>query len=97
MLDWCWYADDLVLSFDDKKSLQKGIAILDEVFTRYRLSINTSKTKSMILNQQYQEQEYPTSIASLRGEKLENIKSYKYLGCEIKYDESLQPSQLGLT
>jgi hypothetical protein len=41
----------------------------------------------MILNQQYQEQEYPTSIASLRGEKLENIKSYKYLGCEIKYDE----------
>ena len=87
VLEWCGYADDLVLSFDDEKSLQKGIAILDEVFTRYRLSINTSKTKSMILNQQYQEQEYPTSIASLRGEKLENIKSYKYLGCEIKYDE----------
>ena len=53
VLDWCGYADDLVLSFDDEKSLQKVIANLDEVFTKYRLSINTSKTKSMILNQQF--------------------------------------------
>ena len=31
--------------------------------------------------------EYPSTIASLNGETLENVKSYKYLGCEIKFDE----------
>ena len=63
-----------------------GLQLLDETFTRYRLSINISKTKSMILNQQYESRDYPISIASLRGCPLENVKIYTYLGCEIKYD-----------
>ena len=86
-LDWCDYADDLQLAFEDEESLQTGIVILDEIFRKYRLNINTSKPKTMILNQQYEEREYPTSIATLRGKQLENVTTYRYLGCEIKYDE----------
>ena len=41
----------------------------------------------MILNQQYEGREYPSSISSLRGNDLENVESYRYLGCEVKYDE----------
>ena len=41
----------------------------------------------MILNQQYEEREYPQTISKLRGYELENVKIYRYLGCEIKYDE----------
>ena len=87
-LDWTGYADDLMLTFDDLESLQKGLKILDELLRQYRLKINTSKTKTMIFNQQLDQTEYPTTIASLGGEKLENVKVYKYLGSDIKFDES---------
>ena len=86
-IDWCGYADDLLLVFEDEDSLRKGVKLLDEIFTRYRLDINTSKTKTMILNQQYEEREYPATISTLRGCELENVKTYRYLGCEVKYDE----------
>jgi hypothetical protein len=36
------------LAFDDIESLRQGIEILDETFRRYRLSINSSKTKTTI-------------------------------------------------
>ena len=85
--DWYGYADDLLLVFDDEDSLRKGVKLLDEIFKRYRLSINISKTKTMILNQQYEGREYPSTISSLRGNDLENVESYRYLGCEVKYDE----------
>ena len=83
-VDWCGYADDLVLVFDDIESLRKGIKVLDDVYTTWWLKINTSKTKTMILNKKG---EYESTITSLNGEPLENVKSYKYLGCEIRYDE----------
>ena len=51
-LDWSGYADNLMIFFDDEDSLCRGVGILDATFKIYRLSINTSKTKTMILNQQ---------------------------------------------
>ena len=86
-MDWCGYADDLVLVFDDEGSLRKGLRLLDQTFRRYRLKITTSKIKTMIFNQQYENREYPVSIASLGDQKLDNVKTYRYLGAEIKYDE----------
>ena len=83
-VDWCGYADDLLLVFDDSESLQKGINLLNETFNAWRLKINVSKTKTMILNN---EGDYPSSIATLDGEPVENVKNYKYLGCEVKFDE----------
>ena len=87
IVDWIGYADDLLLFFDDEESLCKGIQLLDEIFNRYRLAINVTKTKSMILNNQYRQTDYPPFIAKLRGEKLNNVVTYRYLGCELKYDE----------
>ena len=87
--DWSGYADDLLLFFDDEESLNFGLHLLDKTFTRYKLTINISKTKSMILNQQYENRDYPISIVSLRGYPLENVKVYTYLRCDIKYDEPL--------
>ena len=88
-LDWTGYADDLMITFDDKDSLQRGITILDELFAQYGMKINVTKTKTMIFNQQItNDQEYPTTIASLGGKALENVKVFRYLGCDIKFDES---------
>ena len=67
VVDWSGYADDLLLFFDGEESLNVGLQLLDETFSRYRLSINISKTKSMILNPQYESRNYPISIVSLRG------------------------------
>ena len=86
-MDWSGYADDLVLVFDDEESLRKAVKLLNEVFNRYRLKINPSKTKTMIFNQQYENRNYPTSIATLDGQILENVKTFRYLGVEVKHDE----------
>ena len=40
----------------------------------------------MILNQQQESGEYPTTIGFLKGKDLENVKTYRYLGCEMKFD-----------
>ena len=41
----------------------------------------------MIFNQQYEDREYPTSIAVLGERRIENAKMYRYLGSEIRFDE----------
>ena len=41
----------------------------------------------MIMNQQLDNGEYPESIGQLEDKPLENVKNYRYIGCEIKYDE----------
>ena len=86
IIDWSGYADDLMLFFDDENSLRLGLKILDETFQRYRLKINPSKTKTMILNHQYTGINYPCSISTLGDKQLENVKAYRYLGCEIEFD-----------
>ena len=96
-MDWVGYADDLVFVFDDEESLRKGVKQLDQIFCRYRLKINPSKTKTMILNQQFENRDYPISIASLGDQKLDNVKTYRYLGAEIKYDEpTTGPAEMNL-
>lgn len=86
-IDWSGYADDLMLFFEDEDSLRCGIDILAATFKRYRLSINHSKTKTMILNQQYEIRDYPPTISSLGDKQLENVRKYRYLGCEIEYNK----------
>ena len=85
-VDWIGYADDLVLIFDDVKSLQRGLTLLNDIFTRFQLSINVSKTKTMIFGH---EGEYPTSIASLNDIHVDNVSEFRYLGALIDYKSHL--------
>ena len=41
----------------------------------------------MIINQQDKKRNYPTSIATLDGEMLEHVKTFRYLEVEVKDDE----------
>ena len=88
ILDWIGYADDLTLMFEDLKSLRKGLGILNKTFERFGLTINISKTKTMIINYDTTSIPYPETIASLSEEKIENVKEFPYLGYTIKYDEA---------
>ena len=62
---WCDYADDLIVFMLDIHSLQRATAILDEVFTNYRVCISVSKTETMVLNHMLLEDEYRDTIISL--------------------------------
>jgi hypothetical protein len=89
-VDWSGYADDLELFFDDQKNLEKGLELLNETFERYNLAINVSKTKTMIFNYKYLNSDsstYPECIVSLNNVPVENVKVFRYLGDDIKFDE----------
>ena len=87
-IDWIGYADDVALAFEDIKNLKIAINILNEVLETYHLEINAKKTKTMILNHQYMDDEYPAVVVRLGNNKpIENVKSFIYLGCTIKYNE----------
>ena len=87
-IDWIGYADDLLIAFEDRKSLQNSLDILNQTFSRFSLTINVSKTKSMIIKYQVESQEYLTSISRLNGKDIENVRTFLYLGCNIKFDEA---------
>ena len=89
-MDWVGYADDLGLVFEDVENLQKGLGALDESFKRYHLTINVTKTKTMILNYQHINNDcttYPKTISTLKNIPVENVSKFRYLGDEIKYNE----------
>jgi len=86
IIDWLGYADDLALFFMDEESLKQGLKLLDETFKRFHLAINVSKTKTMILN--FNEGgDYPTTISSLAGANVDNVEVFRYLGCNICWNE----------
>ena len=87
IIDWIGYADDINIAFKDQSNLEKGARILNTVFKRFKLEINLGKTKTMIFNFNDANLEYPESILSLDGVRIDNVKEFKYLGSKVKFDE----------
>ena len=74
------YADDIVLLSTSKKGLQKALDITEEYCKKWRLTINHSKTKSMIFSRG--NQKIKTTF-TINGNELENVKEFKYLGITV--------------
>ena len=54
-------------------------------------SDNSNKENSavpMIFNFKREDQAYPQSLCSLMNLKLDNVESFKYLGCQIQYNQA---------
>ena len=77
-IPWSGYADDLSL-----EGLQKCIELLDEIFSVFGLTINNTKTETMILNADV----VLPSITKLRGVDLKNVSMFRYLGAYINCKE----------
>ena len=84
--DWLGYADDLVLVFEDNVTLQRALDEINFTFERFSLKINSTKTKTMIFNHSVTA-DYPETIARVGGEDIENVKEFRYLGSNIRFDQ----------
>ena len=72
----------------NRDNLRHGLRLLDDTFKRYHLTINVTKTKTMILNFDQQTVDYPSSISSLDDVSVDNVEVFRYLGCHIRFDEA---------
>ena len=85
--DECAYADDLGLVAWNQSDLQLCINIIGTVFTEFGLSINITKTETLIFNwQNTTDETYPESIATINNIKIKNMQNFKYLGVWLNND-----------
>ena len=74
------YADDLILLSETKDGLQKLIDTLGNYCEKWKLEVNTKKTKIMIFNRG---NKLIKSELRHKNVVLENVKKFKYLGFSI--------------
>ena len=68
--------------FRTKIALQKGMEIVENVFTRYGLTLSRKKTETMVVNGGHCDTN-SESIITLGNQKIKNVKEFKYLGVKI--------------
>lgn len=73
------YADDTVVLTNSRNDLQHNLDKINEQCDKYGLRINTKKTKLMIISRE----EIIEEEILIRGEKIERVPKFKYLGCFI--------------
>ena len=82
--DDCGYADDLGLLCWTLQDLQTCMDLLNNTFTEFGLNINIDKTKTMVINHcSLTEYNYPESIITLNGEKIDNDSNTLEYGFQI--------------
>jgi len=75
------YADDISLVCDDIKSLRAAVTLMDVTFVRWGLTIS-KKTKVLVVGKDAAEQS-PDAVITIRGEVLEVVSQFKYLGRKL--------------
>jgi hypothetical protein len=88
------FADDVVIISETKEGLQESLHCIAHYSEKWRLKINTDKTKVMVFNKNGK----MTCDNFLLGEKaLETVKTYTYLGIEFNNCGSFNNAMLTLS
>jgi len=74
------YADDLILFSETPSGLQKCLDILQNYCNKWKLTVNASKTKTMVM---HNGKNITNSHFYFNGEEIMNTDHYKYLGTII--------------
>jgi len=80
------YADDLAILSWSSEDLKIRVQVLNEVFKEFGLTINISKTETLIFNWD-DDNTYPESILTIDGQSIKNSKTFRYLGVILQYNE----------
>ena len=81
------FADDIVVNAEDEEEAGVLVDRLDRTTTRYKMEIGPGKTKVMT--------NYPNGFQrqiKKKGQRLEEVENFKYLGARIKTRDSFQDS-----
>ena len=78
------YADDLVILSESATGLQKSIDSLNDYCDKWGLTINSSKTKTIILNPKRN----TNNLFLLNGKDLDSVKEIAYLGIVLNQNGS---------
>ena len=84
---WFGYADDLALTANSKEKLQVASDLLYGLLKRFGLVVSLDKTKTMVLNYQGKDEDYPSVVVHMDGKPIENVKHFVYLGATIAFNE----------
>jgi hypothetical protein len=77
----CAFADDMVILSGSELGLQRNVNIWNDMLKKYDMKINVQKSKVMMTATE--EEELKTEI---EGEKMDQVKEFKYLGVVIQSD-----------
>ena len=81
------YCDDIFLMAESIEELQVMTTVLEELFTKFGLTISVKKTKTLILNYTGKKDDYPKTIIKIQNSMIDNITTFKYLGVKINCTE----------
>ena len=82
------YADDISLACDTADKLKEAVTTMDATFLRWGLTISTKKTKVLVVGRNAAAQA-ADSVITLRGDPLEVVSHFKYLGSVFTSDCTL--------
>ena len=82
------YADDISLACDTAEKLRVAVTTMDATFLRWGLTISTKKTKVLVVGRNAAAQA-AESVITLRGDQLEVVSQFKYLGSVFTSDCTL--------
>lgn len=75
------FADDMALLAESEKMLRGMLFNLDGVMGEYGMRINVEKTKCMVIGR-----EHKNIDVKIKGHRVEQVESFKYLGCLLTED-----------
>ncbi|DBA87962.1 TPA: hypothetical protein ACH3X1_004947 [Trebouxia sp. C0004] len=82
------YADDISLACDTAEKLRVAVTTMDATFLRWGLTISTKKTKVLVVGRNAAAQA-ADSVITLRGDQLEVVSQFQYLGSVFNSDCTL--------
>ena len=82
------YADDISLICDSAEKLREAVTVMGTTFLRWGLTISTKKTKVLVVGRNDAAQAADLVIM-LRGDQLEVVSQFKYLGSIFTSDRTL--------
>ena len=75
------FADDIAIIAENQDDLQRSINAMDQALQEYNMNINKTKTKILVCGR-----EKLNAVVTMRGQKLEQVDSFTYLGSTITWD-----------
>ena len=84
------FADDIAALAEDKQELDVLVEYLDKTCTRYKMKMSAEKTELLTNNANGIQREI-----KVKGQKLGNVTSFKYLGVVVS-DDSSKPEVLSM-